>query len=177
MSIDDKILMDKSYWVIPRRFRAGEYPGSSQEIETRKRLRWLLEQGIDTILDLTEENEAGLIPYHGYLQDEADKISCEVEYQRVPIKDFSTPPKDKVIEILDRIDVALEAGKTIYLHCYGGKGRTGMIVGCYLVRKGMSGKQALKTIHEFRKTISGNEQQSPETEGQIRMVMKWKKGQ
>lgn len=34
---------------------------------------------------------------------------------------------------------ALAAGQTVYVHCYGGIGRTGTVVGCWLVRHGLSG--------------------------------------
>ena len=40
--------------------------------------------------------------------------------------------------ILDEIDGAILNGKTVYVHCLGGIGRTGTVVGCYLVRHGIA---------------------------------------
>jgi protein-tyrosine phosphatase len=168
--------IDESYCVIPGKFRAGRYPASISEIKTRKKLNWLLEQGINFIIDLTEEGEAGTIPYLDLLHNEAEKNHCEVTYRRMPIRDFSVPSVGKIIKILNKIDMAIEKGRHIYLHCQGGKGRTGLIVGCYLVRHGTTGNQALRRIQALRREIPGGRSSSPETEGQKRMVMEWKQG-
>lgn len=34
------------------------------------------------------------------------------------------------IRILDAIDARLEAGKSVYVHCWGGIGRTDTVAGC-----------------------------------------------
>ncbi len=52
-----------SYWVIPGKLLAGEYPGSRFDGLTRQIIRVLLECGIDYFLDLTEEGEGGLKSY------------------------------------------------------------------------------------------------------------------
>ena len=57
----------ESYWVLPERFKAGEYPGSILEDEARVKLRWLLVQQIDFFLDLTEVGEFNLKPYLNFL--------------------------------------------------------------------------------------------------------------
>ena len=44
------------------------------------------------------------------------------------------------------IDEAMSAGKAVYVHCWGGVGRTGTVVGCWLVRHGRTGEQALEQI-------------------------------
>ena len=50
--------------------------------------------------------------------------------------------------ILDAIDKALEDGKNVYVHCWGGIGRTGTVVGCWLVRHGMTADEAPAQIVE-----------------------------
>ena len=39
--------------------------------------------------------------------------------------------------ILDDVDAALADGGAVYVHCWGGIGRTGTVVGCWLVRHGL----------------------------------------
>jgi len=34
-------------------------------------------------------------------------------------------------EILDTIDAALSAKRIVYVHCWGGVGRTGTVIGCH----------------------------------------------
>jgi protein-tyrosine phosphatase len=111
------------------------------------------------------------------LQGEAKKNHLEVAYRRKPIQDFSVPATEMITEVLDEIDMALEIGKHIYLHCQGGTGRTGLIVGCFLARHGIKGKNALTRIKILRREIPGGRGSSPETVGQKRMVLEWKQGQ
>jgi hypothetical protein len=56
--------------------------------------------------------------------------------------------------ILDRIDCALEQGHTVYVHCWGGRGRTGTVVGCHFVRRGATGQDALLRLAELWKTVA-----------------------
>ena len=46
-----------SYWVIPGKLLAGEYPSSLYDGLARQMIRVLLDCGIDYFLDLTEEGE------------------------------------------------------------------------------------------------------------------------
>ena len=158
-----------AYWVSPGRVLAGEYPGSVELEDARPKLRWLLETGVSAFVDLTERGE--LEPYLKVLAEEADRLGTAPEYQRRPIRDMSTPTVDEMTEILDAIDAAVEAGKLVYLHCMAGLGRTGVVVGCYLVRHGRSGEETLEEISRLRRDLPDG--MSPYTEGQRKMVVEW----
>ena len=160
-----------TYWVSPGRVLAGEYPGSVELEDARPKLRWLLETGVSAFVDLTEKGE--LEPYLKVLAEEADRPGAAPEYQRRPIRDASTPTVEAMTEILDAIDATVEAGKVVYLHCVAGLGRTGVVVGCYLVRHGMSGEEALEEIARLRRDLPGGPTTSPYTEGQRNMVLEW----
>ena len=49
---------------------------------------------------------------------------------------------EAVATILGAIDVALAQGRTADVHCWGWIGRTGAVVGCWLVRHGLTGDGA-----------------------------------
>jgi len=168
--------IQNTYWVIPDRFRAGEHPAIGSTDATKLKLRWLMGQGINYIVDLTESGEAD-IDYPVFIQNEASSLKIQISYQRFPIQDWHTPSQEKMVEILDNIDGALSEGKNIYLHCYGGLGRTGITVGCYLVRHGSPGNESLYMIMTLRSEIPGTQKLSPETTAQRKMVMEWSKGQ
>jgi protein-tyrosine phosphatase len=74
------------------------------------------------------------------------------------------------------LDSSLEAGRRIYLHCWGGIGRTGLAVGCFLVRHGMSGEQALEQIADWWQAVTGRRSipRSPETPEQVEFVLNWR---
>lgn len=162
-----------SYWVVPGRLLAGEYPCARDGAEGRARLRWLLAQGVDFWLDLTEAGESGLEPYLPLLSEEAARLNRPVAHHRLPIPDMGTPSPGHMRRILDQLDQALEQGRTVYLHCYGGVGRTGTVVGCYLVRHGMSGAQALAQIARWRAATPSGWKPSPETRPQTDLVLRW----
>ncbi len=162
-----------SYWVVPGRFLAGEYPGALEDVEARHKLIWLLDNRVTFFLNLTGEYEAGLRPYDRLLFEEAGRRGLEVVHTRMPIRDLSTPSPEGMSSILRVLDVALENGRTVYLHCYGGVGRTGLVVGCYLVRHGLSGKQALARIADLRRGTPDGWKRSPETSDQVEMMMAW----
>ena len=161
-----------SYWVIPGRFRAGEHPCIGSTSATKLKIRWLLGLGINYIIDLTESGEAD-VDYPVFIQNEAFSMNIQIAYTRFPIQDWHTPAKERMAEILSSIDEALSDEKIIYLHCYGGLGRTGTTVGCYLVRHGASGQEALDRIVKLRSEITGVRLLSPETTAQRKMVMGW----
>jgi hypothetical protein len=164
----------QSYWVVPGKLLAGEYPARIGRPNAAERLDSLLSAGIDSFLDLTEPNE--LEPYLPLLQERAGLRAASIHYQRLPLVDFDVPGASSMQTILDRIDAALAGGHRIYVHCWGGIGRTGMVVGCYLVRHGRAGSEALQQIQVLRLSASARlaASMSPETPAQVDFVLDWR---
>jgi protein-tyrosine phosphatase len=54
------------------------------------------------------------------------------------------------VEVLDLIDEELAAGGVVFVHCWAGCGRTGVVVGCWLVRHGMEPREALSRVADTR---------------------------
>ena len=163
----------ESYWVVADRFLAGEYPGHFDVETTRRRLDALLQAGFDTFVDLTKPDET--IPYLRILQEESRAYDVDLQYHRFGIGDFGLPTPELMTSILNQIDQSLAAGRKVYLHCWGGIGRTGTAVGCYLVRRGLSGDQALEQIAEWWREVpkSSLHPHSPETREQAAFIRNW----
>lgn len=165
-----------SYWVIAGKLLAGEYPGSKYfEDETRHKLHRLIEVGVNLFIDLTSPEDIN--SYLPILEEEAGWLDEEIEYRRFQIPDFSIPAEEEMMCILDTIDAALDAGKMVYVHCWAGIGRTGTVIGCYLVQHGMSGEAALERIAELRDGIPISWTRSPESSAQWTMVTNWQVGE
>jgi protein tyrosine phosphatase len=161
-----------SYWVLPGKFLAGEYPGSrSFEEEMHLKLENLLEIGVTCFIDLTQPGE--LNPYENSLSTQALRWGKRVDHLRFPIQDFGCPKPQDMKRILDTIDSVLAKEEVIYLHCWGGIGRTGTVVGCFLVRHGKTGQEALDLIADLRKDIPDSWRRSPESDEQWEMVLHW----
>lgn len=159
-------LVPDSYWVIPGRLAAGEYPGDRWDEEAREKLRAFQEAGIDDFVDLTEEGEYGLNPYAPFLPATA-------RHRRFPIPDMGVPSPTRMAAILDAIDASLAAGRGVYVHCFGGVGRTGTVVGCWLIRQGLSPHEALARIAAWRRGTPDGHRPSPETAEQRAFVYQW----
>ncbi|MDX9785596.1 MAG: dual specificity protein phosphatase family protein [Desulfobacterales bacterium] len=172
---------NRCYWVVPGLLMAGCYPGSKNEAVARSRLNNLLNHGIRHVVNLMEPDEqdhAGqpFAPYESLFSSLAESEGVEVTFSRMPIKDLSAPGADQMVAILDTIDQHVDTGKPVYVHCFGGRGRTGTVIGCYLARHGHAvGKRVLWTIQKLRKNVFDFNLASPETLRQIELVVSWGK--
>ena len=83
-----------------------------------------VQAGFDHFIDLTEADER-LEPYADIAVQAADWLSVKFVHERCPIVDVSVPRSpQETAGILDAIDRALDDGSTVYVHCWGGVGRT-----------------------------------------------------
>ena len=150
--------------------------GAPDPYDAVAKLKDLLEAGVDHFIDLTETREP-LEPYDQIAKDEARRLGKEVRWERHPIVDVSIPKSaEQMTRILDAIDTALDSGDTIYVHCWGGVGRTGTVIGCWLVRHGLTGDEALAQVAEWWSGMAKADwtRESPETGRQRDYVRRWK---
>lgn len=172
---------DRSYWVVPGMFLAGPYPGAIRLHEALGRLEGLLDAGIRRVLDLTLSYEAkwhGLKGYEEAIRFLAEEKGLSIGCLQVPIPDTGVPTVTKMAMILDEIDGAIDQGERVYVHCLGGRGRTGTVVGCWLIRHGRAtAGDVLSVIQGLRKNDPTWFFPSPENETQRSMVKSWKAGE
>ncbi|KAG9019256.1 hypothetical protein FRB90_004819 [Tulasnella sp. 427] len=155
--------LPNSYWASPT-LLASEYPGGPTEALALPRLTALVNIGLTDFFDLTEEGE--LVPYAPLLaklvsdrggtfveldaskgnypaffqipNSAANDTSLLVRYARFPIRDRSIPSREDLHRILDALSmVHAQPDRKAVVHCWGGIGRTGTIVGCWLVHSGL----------------------------------------
>ena len=173
--------IQNSYWVKRGYLAAGEYPGEVDPKDAAAKLRDLLRSGIDHFIDLTEEGERTnrgiLVPYRKIAEKEGRRLGLVVDWTRHPIRDTKVPdsPQD-MAGILDAMDSALAEGRKLYVHCWGGAGRTGTVIGCWLVRHGRTGEDALHQITEWWQGVAKAHRRpnSPNEWVQREYVRNWK---
>ena len=176
-----KVPFNRSYWVVPGKLLAGCYPGSDDPIEQERNLKGLIQVGIRHVISLLEPQEYKrqddpFPPYADHMESIAKTMKISVTFDQISIKDFSVPTERQMVRILNQIDMCIKYDKPVYLHCWGGKGRTGTVVGCYLARHGLAaGNDVIQMIRELRKDTADCTDPSPETKEQINMVVNWEK--
>lgn len=169
-----------SYWASPGWLLAGNYPGETESAAADHKLDRLLDAGIRSFVNLMEETEYGhdgrpFTHYDQALRLRAAERGVDVQLARFPIEDVSVTTTAQMQRILQWIDDEIEAGRPVYVHCRGGVGRTGTVVGCWLARHGVAvGDQALRQIESLRAEVANRIYRSPETEEQRAMVRGWR---
>jgi hypothetical protein len=161
-----------TYWVVPGKLLAGEYPGARDPEEARSRLRKFLAAGVRHFIDLTMVGE--LEPYDELLTRE--EAGSGATYERFPIHDVSVPEEPKTVaEIVAAIDHGIAEGGITYVHCWGGVGRTGLAVACWLQERGHTPDEALASLADKWRSCAKSQRMpnSPETPEQVRWVKEW----
>lgn len=167
---------ENSYWLPCEQVAAGEYPGDLEPEHARAKVRAILDAGITVFLDLTERGE--LHPYEPILLEEAAARGIVARHLRHPIRDLRVCSPREMTAIIQAIGDAVDDGEKVYVHCWGGVGRTGTVAGCWLVEEGMTPDDALATVARLFATMSPaklarHRGGSPETGGQREMVRSW----
>ena len=184
-------VIKNSYWVIPGEIMAGPFPGSSEDFNAKLRVRSLFDTGIRAFINLQEEGEmvARDAKYNENYWDFFRlflKNSGEEEIEGGAIRRFSIPDKnvpsvELMKKILDEIDMLHAKKIPIYIHCWGGIGRTATVVGCWMMRHGIATRSTVLdeifTLRQIGVDPAYLGLRSPETDEQERFVLAWQRGE
>ncbi|MEC9000479.1 MAG: hypothetical protein VYC56_09410 [Actinomycetota bacterium] len=176
---------EQSYWVVDLRLAAGAYPFSrdwSAGDPAPEVLHQALHAGIDVFVNLTQDDpEVHPQGTDVHLTRYQTVVAGQAEVLAHPIPDMGLPGggEEEMAGILDAIDGVLVDGHNAYVHCWGGLGRTGTVVGCWLRRHGLAGQdEVLDVVQALRLAgcrVGGN-RRTPQTPEQCWMVETWEEG-
>lgn len=206
--------LPNSYWPTPI-LLASEYPGDQNDEVAVMKLNALLDVGVRDFYDLTELGELrpydgrleSIIHERRWEidrgpQEDAD-IAAQptasspetqdsntiepvlVRYRRFPIPDGGLPDPPTLTTILHALSSSRARNRTAVIHCFGGIGRTGTLVGCWLVQGGYveetpdgveAGQKALDLLATKWKGVekSWRAKQTPENARQMTFVRTFK---
>lgn len=150
------------WWGVPNQVLCGEFPcdaaGSGAKIDA------LIDWGVQTTVNLTHPDD-NLTPY--IFAGEKPFVTYMFE-----IVDGGTVSIDKYHEIVGFIIAEMEMDRMVYLHCWGGIGRTATVLGCLLASTTeLDPESIFAYIDAARKGTSKERNAAPETGEQRQAVV------
>lgn len=151
-------------YVLPGRLLAGSYPGDRSEPDHSQKIAACLEAGVNTFICLQERRELErFTPYAARareLHDASDESrDVDLEFLQCEIPDGSVTSRHRLAMAVATVVDRLRAGRTVYVHCWGGHGRTGTLLCALLVKAyGLTAEQAKEyfmATHKQRQVRGG----------------------
>jgi atypical dual specificity phosphatase len=130
-------------WIELQKLAAGPIPLGARDI------RSLHDQGIRAVLSLTENSL--------WIQREITPMlfrELDMTYLHEPIPDGCPPDLEAAQRIIQHINDSQGEGRTVFVHCHAGIGRTGTVLHLYYLAHGLSLDQAKIAVRRGRSVCS-----------------------
>lgn len=121
------------HWVVRNRLLACIYPEGEAALQT------LARAGITLLIVL-----------HGRAHDPARLAAAGLRQLHLPARDFAAPTSVQLEAGVQAIAEELARGGAVAVHCRAGLGRTGTLLACYFVARGMSSEKAIAHVRRRR---------------------------
>lgn len=132
------------YWVEPGRLAGMGRPGLMRELDDD--LLAIASAGVTLLVSLTEDGlpMTRLRPFG-------------IRGRHFPIRDMGVPGLSDMISLGHELAAAIERGQVIAIHCRAGLGRTGTILACLEVVRGLTAKDAIAQVRRITPLAIQNE--------------------
>ena len=162
------------YWLVPGVLLAGQHPLAATGQPGPTPLERWIDHEVRSFVDLTQPRES-LPGYQDAIERLSRTLGVNLGYARFPIPDYGVPSQPLMRRILAHLYQQMAQGRCVYLHCHGGIGRTGTVIGCLLRDQGLSvtEAQALMASKWVAMAKRDRHPESPETQEQRDFIANW----
>ena len=130
-------------WIEGDKLAGSGYPASQGQV------RWLAEQGIKSIVTLTEQplpeewlQGAGLTSFH------------------IPMGDHQNPTMESLKQAVALIEAEVSRQRGVVVHCLAGQGRTGCVLAAYIVHsKRIGAGQSIIALRKLKPEFVESQQE------------------
>ena len=119
-------------WVVDEKLAGCAGPVLETELE------FLISKKVGALIRLTGREEGAF--------EEEDIIKAGMQDCHEPVQDFNAPSQEQIDRVIQFVDRHLEQGTRVAVSCVAGRGRTGTILSCYFVSKGLSSQDAVYEV-------------------------------
>ena len=127
------LIIDRGAWLEEGHLLGCAYP------RRETALAGLAQQGVSVLINLHERaHEPSRLARYGLTE------------AHLPVADFTPPSPEQLAEGVAAIQQGIAGGKKVAVHCGGGLGRTGTLLACYLVERGLSSEEAIARVRSVR---------------------------
>lgn len=134
-------------WVINNQLAGSGLP------LTFDQFMWLVNHGIGTIVTVRELP----LPLEWFSVDDIKpshskgRTTKKLNYLHLRVEDYHAPTIEEIASTVKFIENEIEGKRAVLVHCAAGKGRTGTILGAYLLKKeNLSANKAITRIRNLR---------------------------
>lgn len=159
-------------WRVDDDLLAGEFPAAKDNpIRSDEKLHVLIDAGIRTFIDLTDADTTDdhLTPYEPRLTHAAEMRRLDLRRINLPIPDRGVIDDVGYDQIVATIDEHRARGG-VYVHCWGGVGRTGTVIGCVLAAAGHAHRSIEQRLVELRAGTRKAHRDCPENRRQSAVI-------